>query len=148
MSRLGLDPGGWQLACFQTVSVAPLSVDLLLFPVVVAWDIELSDKVKFYTLFSVLFWSPDMLLGFVTGYVVDSRVELQLSGTATRYLRTRLGTCCRLRCVMCAVCVVCVVCVVCGAFCSVCSLIFSSLLFSALLFLLLSFFLLPFLFYL
>ena len=119
--RRGLDPGGWQLACFQSVSVAPL-----LFPVVVAWDIELSDSIKSYTLFCVLFWSLDMLLGFVTGYVACGVAAL--SRTATRYLRTRLGTCCRLRCVMCAVCA-CVLCVWC-VWC---------FLFSALLFLLLPF---------
>ena len=111
----------------------------------VAWDMELSDKVKYYTLFSVLFWSLDMLLGFVTGYVVNSRVESQLRNGNT-LSADAIGN--MLSFAVRDVCYLCVVCVVCGAFCSVCSLLFSSLLFSALLFLLLSFFLLPFLFYL
>ena len=71
------------------LSVVLLCIDLSLLPMILAWNVPLTDQFHFYTLFGVVFWTADMVLGFFTGYETDDGVELEVRQTALHYLRTR-----------------------------------------------------------
>eukprot|EP00421_Protoceratium_reticulatum_P011917 CAMPEP_0168400402 /NCGR_PEP_ID=MMETSP0228-20121227/22580_1 /TAXON_ID=133427 /ORGANISM="Protoceratium reticulatum, Strain CCCM 535 (=CCMP 1889)" /LENGTH=422 /DNA_ID=CAMNT_0008413943 /DNA_START=91 /DNA_END=1356 /DNA_ORIENTATION=+ len=59
-------------------------------PYAVAWEADFEGLVKFGTLFTLSFWSLDILLNFRTGFYRFGELELRPGAIARRYARTWL----------------------------------------------------------
>ena len=58
----------------ELCTIVFLAVDLTLIPLVLAWDIPLTDVWIAFNLFSVLFWTADIGISFSTSFAIDGEV--------------------------------------------------------------------------
>ena len=77
---LPFDPNSMGHMLFELCTIVFLAVDLTLIPLVLAWDIPLTDVWIAFNLFSVLFWTADIGISFSTSFTIDGEV---LAGVST-----------------------------------------------------------------
>ena len=71
---LPFDPNSMGHMLFELCTIVFLAVDLTLIPLVLAWDIPLTDVWIAFNLFSVLFWTADIGISFSTSFTIDGEV--------------------------------------------------------------------------
>eukprot|EP00403_Amphidinium_massartii_P007386 CAMPEP_0178370010 /NCGR_PEP_ID=MMETSP0689_2-20121128/75_1 /TAXON_ID=160604 /ORGANISM="Amphidinium massartii, Strain CS-259" /LENGTH=1095 /DNA_ID=CAMNT_0019989805 /DNA_START=37 /DNA_END=3324 /DNA_ORIENTATION=- len=88
--RLGfpVHPTSWVRVLFDVCGFIVLSYDALMVPLVLAWDIDIAGLWAIIAWIAVIFWILDMGLNFVTGYVEDGTVVMNLTSVWLRYIRT------------------------------------------------------------
>mmetsp|Transcript_27005 Transcript_27005/g.62356 ORF Transcript_27005/g.62356 Transcript_27005/m.62356 type:complete len:1082 (-) Transcript_27005:8-3253(-) len=64
-----------------------LVVDAIMVPYVLAWELAITGAYLYLRFASASFWTMDLLLNFVTGYIDNDSVVTQLSSIVVRYLR-------------------------------------------------------------
>uniref|UniRef100_A0A7S1RXK4 Ion transport domain-containing protein n=1 Tax=Alexandrium catenella TaxID=2925 RepID=A0A7S1RXK4_ALECA len=83
-----MDPNSSAYMAYSLASLLVLVHDLLFVPYMLAWDVALEGAFLVSTFICCCFWTVDLGVGFITGYQTHGRLELRLSYTAHRYLRT------------------------------------------------------------
>ena len=61
---------------------------IFLFQYSLVWEVA---GAEFFQLLGLIFWTTDMVMNFVTGYVKDGSTELHLTAAAMNYLRSRFS---------------------------------------------------------
>ena len=69
-------------------SVCILIVDLTLIPYVFAWDVPMNQGfLSWFVWFTVIFWTADIGLNFVTGFVSEGEKIMKFSAIAQNYIK-------------------------------------------------------------
>ena len=71
---LPLDPNSMGHMLFELCTIVFLTIDLTLIPLVLAWDLPLTDVWMSFNIFSVLFWTADIGISFTTSFTIDGEV--------------------------------------------------------------------------
>jgi len=85
---LPLDPNSMGHMLFELCTIVFLTIDLTLIPLVLAWDLPLTDVWMSFNIFSVLFWTADIGISFTTSFTIDGEVCKSFPLIAKRYMRT------------------------------------------------------------
>lgn len=84
----GLRPDGMARLAFDLVSVFAVLYDSTLQPISLAWEIRNSSMLYFFSMCSLIFWTLDMFLNFMTGYYTSGgELELRLGKICRRYVK-------------------------------------------------------------
>lgn len=75
----------WRV-CFDFFSVFVLIFDLLLTPVILAWEVQINGSLKVVNRLSLAFWSIDMVLNFSTGFFRYGEMVMERREIAKHYV--------------------------------------------------------------
>lgn len=71
---------------FDLCSLVILLYDLTMIPFVVAWDLDFGGFVEWSSYLTASFWSVDLFMNCITGYVQDGELEMRPHLVAKKYL--------------------------------------------------------------
>jgi len=82
-----LHPASRPRLCFDACSIIILVTDLTMIPYIIAFEVPHEGFVAAFSWFTVVFWTLDICVNFITGYNSEGEVELSLNKIARTYLR-------------------------------------------------------------
>eukprot|EP00930_Biecheleria_cincta_P033587 TRINITY_DN23276_c0_g1_i1.p1 TRINITY_DN23276_c0_g1~~TRINITY_DN23276_c0_g1_i1.p1 ORF type:complete len:969 (-),score=142.91 TRINITY_DN23276_c0_g1_i1:43-2949(-) len=86
--RSGLRPDGRARISFDLLSVFAVLYDSTLQPISLAWEIRNNNWIYAFSMCSLVFWTVDMFLNFMTGfYTANGELELRLGRIAKKYVK-------------------------------------------------------------
>jgi len=86
--RCSLHPESCTTMLLDMVSVVMLAYDLLVLPIVLAWEVPSEGVVWYGGLTTVFFWTLDMFLGFLKAYEDEDKCLVYGRAAMLHYLRT------------------------------------------------------------
>mmetsp|Transcript_46211 Transcript_46211/g.134554 ORF Transcript_46211/g.134554 Transcript_46211/m.134554 type:complete len:947 (-) Transcript_46211:260-3100(-) len=85
-----LNPASRMRVIFDVITLAALLCDLVIVPLLFAWDLPLAGMWRKASLGTTVVWTGDMLVSFFTGFYTDlGMVEMMPRMIAARYLQKR-----------------------------------------------------------
>jgi len=83
-----LDPNGALRLTMDMVCILALVHDLAIIPFMIAWGLKPDRGLKGLGYVITMYWTFDLILGFVTGYYSDGQLVMKLRQIALHYVRT------------------------------------------------------------
>lgn len=88
--RYMMDPHCKARVAHDILSIFTLVLDVACAPVVLAWDLKAEGALFVLDIFSLSFWSLDIVMSFITGYYVLGQLESRPRHVARRYCKSWL----------------------------------------------------------
>eukprot|EP00930_Biecheleria_cincta_P012055 TRINITY_DN11537_c0_g1_i1.p1 TRINITY_DN11537_c0_g1~~TRINITY_DN11537_c0_g1_i1.p1 ORF type:complete len:768 (+),score=119.98 TRINITY_DN11537_c0_g1_i1:3-2306(+) len=85
-----VEPGSWKRMSFDLVAMVALAIDLVMTPLMLAWDMPQEGFVLMFTVMAVSFWTMDCILNLRTGYYHKGELVMNPYSVMCRYAKTTL----------------------------------------------------------
>eukprot|EP00930_Biecheleria_cincta_P039825 TRINITY_DN27333_c0_g1_i2.p1 TRINITY_DN27333_c0_g1~~TRINITY_DN27333_c0_g1_i2.p1 ORF type:complete len:964 (-),score=157.48 TRINITY_DN27333_c0_g1_i2:47-2938(-) len=82
------EPDSWHIIAFDFLALLPWVNDVIVLPVMVAWDLPLTRLRFLVSMLATAYWVLAVLLNFAVGFYQDGELVIEVRAIARRYVKT------------------------------------------------------------